>query len=175
MYRGSLVCAYGRAVMARHTSLAHQVSVGVCTRGYAKKVVEAKTEEKKERKVRQKEVKEPNKILLTREFNAPVESETPTISQQALEKLINGGGEEYVLIDLRTDKEIELAGDPIIPTSVKMPFAPLTHLNSYKPPKVKLDKKAKGKGAKAQKLAKAAAAKAQAPPKEESPTQRYLK
>lgn len=165
-----MLCSYGRALLgARTTALAYRARVGMCTRGYAtgEEATEAAVE-KKEKTQRVKQPKDSNRFYLNREFNVEqTDPNTPTISLAELKKLMQSG-EKYVLIDLRTDKEIELAGDPALPTSVKMPISPITHLNSYKPPKVKVDpKKTKGKSAKAAKLAKAAASKAQAPPKED--------
>jgi hypothetical protein len=172
MFRVACRYVHGRVLTTHHvTSLILRVPVLACAvRGYAKpadakkKDDHKKKDEPKEFKPRVKKIKTPvdeTQPRLHRELNVPLKNDSiPSITRLQLQKLMNSG-KKFVLIDLRTDAEITLAGDAIIPSSFKMPIQPLTHLNTYKPPKVKVDKTAKGK--KSKKAPKHAAKKAGKP------------
>lgn len=148
-----------------------------CTRGYAKPKPAAKDDKPKVKKPRVKKTKTPvdeTKPRLYLEYNVPQPSDTPipSITRLELQELLNKR-EKFVLVDLRTEAEINLAGDALIPSAVRMPIQPLTHLNTYKPPKVKVDKTAKGK--KTKKNPKHNAKKATPDPvKIVDPLQKYL-
>lgn len=166
----------------------------VQTRGYAK-VKEDKGEPKKEKKenkaTEEVPVEEKKGRITTREeptvneiysrfYNQPPQenenaeedgSSTPTVPSVTRDKLLEmlNNNEKFVLVDLRTHKEILLSGDGPIPNAVSMPIPPFTHLDSYKPPKVKGPKGAKSKGGKdAKKSAKGGKQVNQPPPKEEA-------
>lgn len=151
MYAYRAACTYGRVLTVRPvTTLTSSIAPLVCTRGFAKaKAKDAKTEPK-EKKPRVKKVKTPvdiNLPRLHRKLNEKPESTTPSITRVELQELLKKR-EKIVLVDLRTDAEILLAGDALIASANRMPIQPLTHLDTYKPPKVKVDKTAKGKKSK---------------------------
>jgi len=199
MYR--VWCTYGRVLTARHvTSLvAPQVPTLTSIRGYAKPAQEGKKDNKKDgkkdgkkggkkdgktdgtpkvKKPKVKRVKTPvdtTRPHLFRDFNTPVSTETPipSVTRQELKELIETGKEKFLLVDLRTDAEMLLVGDAPILSAVRMPTQPLTHINTYKPPKVKVDKTAKGKKAK-KSPRHAAAAKGKSEPAKVEPQQKDI-